>query len=330
MKEQIKNGWKWVILPSALLLVMVMAVAAAARSGLPADAAASVEGVVITKEAVDRRIQIGVGINPTIAPVPGSSELEELRRLTAEQMVSEELERQEAQKRGITVSADEIDTMIDQLIEDKYLSNVEKMEADFAAKGVSQQDVREEILRRLVHQKLLDSLEQEVPVSEEEARAEYDSHIDSYVFPERRQMRQIFVPDEASARSAYQRIQSGEDFANVSSLVSIDDKLRRNSGMLGLVSRASLPADIGDAGFSLELNAVSAPFSSEGGWSILKVEFIAPASSSSFDEKKEELMEYMGSQRLGEHYQKYVEETYASYDIEYADGYAPVEETVNT
>ena len=329
MRQQIKKGWKWVSLPAALLLVAAVAVGAAARSEMPENAAASVDGVVITKEAVDNRLEIGLGINPQMAPRPGSSDLDVLLRQTTKQMVAEELERQEALKRGITISAEEIDTLIDQVIEDKYLGSMEKMEADFAAKGVNRQDVREEVLRQLVHQKLLESLQAEVPVTDDEVRAEYDAHLDSYVFPERRQLRQILVPDEATARAVFQRIVSGEDFATLSSQISLDQQLRKNSGMLGLVPRTGLPPELAEVGFSLELNSVSEPVNTSSGWSILRVEFISPAATASFDEKKDELREYMGNERMAKHYQKYVEETYTAYDIEYAEGYAPLEDSDN-
>jgi parvulin-like peptidyl-prolyl isomerase len=82
---------------------------------------------------------------------------------------------------------------------------------------------------------------------------------------------------------------------------------------------------VGNTAFSLPANQVSPPFKSGQRWFIVKVEFIAPASNRSYDEVKDDLMNFMSNQRLAERYKEYVEEVKQSYDIEYADDYAPRE-----
>ena len=310
----------------------VVAIAAAflpaGCSSVPDNAAATVNGKVITKGEVADRIRVGAAINPASVPSDtGSEEFKRIQSGTTEQMVAEEVEMQEAEKRGITVTPDEIEPFIDQVIEDKYLGSLQKMQDDFAKRGLKEDDLRKEILRRILHQKVLESLRSEVPVSDEEVLAEYNANKGNYVYPEKRQVRQVVSADEATANSVMTRIAAGEDMAVIAGQSSIDAKTKTSGGLVGLVPQAALPREVGDVAFSLPVRQVSAPFKSDLGWYVVRVELITPASNRTFDEVKGDLKKYMSNQKLSERYKVYVEEVKAAYDIEYADDYAPREKT---
>ena len=300
-------------------------------SSLPPDAAATVNGKVISKDDVAARITVAKGLQPASVPTDtGSEDYKNLQRDVTEQLVAEETERQEAEKRNITVSADEVDALIQQVVEDKYLGSIQKMQEDFAKRGLNEDDLRQELLRRLLHQKILDSLRAEVPVSEDEIRAQYNANIGNYVYPEKRQVRQIVVSTQAAAESAASRLAAGEDMTTVAKQVSIDTKTKDNGGNLGLVTRDALPKAVGDVAFSLQAKQVSAPFLADQRWYIVKVEIITPASNKTYDEVKSDLMKFASNQKLAERYKTYVEEVKASYDVQYADGYEPRAVTTST
>jgi parvulin-like peptidyl-prolyl isomerase len=295
---------------------------------LPANAAATVDGKVISKDDVNDRIRIGKGLSPGSVPADVESEdYKNFQRDVTEQLVAEELERQEAEKRGITVTANEVNALIDQVIEDKYFGSLQKLQEDFNKRGITEDDLRQELLRRLLHQKIMESLRAEVPANEDEVRAQYEANISSYIYPEKRQVRQIVVADEATARAAASRIAAGEDMATVAKQVSIDSKTRDNGGMVGLVVQSSLPKAVGDVAFSLPASQVSMPFKGDLGWYIVKVELIVPASNRTFDQVKDELMKFAGNQNLSQRYKAYVEEVKDAYDVQYADGYEPRDKT---
>ena len=220
---------------------------------MPSDAAATVNGVVITRDEVATRLSLAAGLNPSKVPTdPESEDYKIAQRDFAAQLVSEEIERQEADKRNITVTPEEIDVLMAQIVEDKYLGSTQKMEEDFAKRGVTDADLRNEVWRRLVHQKLLESLRDEVPVTDEELQAQYDANIGNYVSPEKRQTRQIVVADQATAQSIASRIAAGEDFTAIAKQSSIDSKTKQNGGLIGIVPKDALPPAVGDAAFALE------------------------------------------------------------------------------
>ncbi len=308
------------------LLAMAVAIAALITGcgSVPENAAATVNGKIITKDDVAQRIRVAIGINPTKVPSdPESEDYKNFQRDITEQIVAEEVESQEVQKRGVTVSADEVGAVIDQIVEDKYFGSVQKMQDDFSKRGLTEDDLRNEVLRRLLHQKLLESLRAEVPVNEEDIQAQYQKNIGSYVYPEKRQVRQVVAADEATARSFASRIAAGEDMANIAQQSSTDTKTKSTGGLLGLVTQAQLPKTVGDVAFSLPLNQPSMPFKGEQGWYIVRVELITPASNRTYDMVKDDLIKFASNQKLAERYKTYVEEIKGAYDIEYADDYSP-------
>jgi len=312
------------LLVISMLLSLLLLVSAC--SNLPPDAAATVNGKVITKDEVADRIRVGAGINPSKTPSnPESEEYKLFQRDMTAQMVSEEVERQEAEKRGITVTSDEVDAIIEQVIEDKYLGSLEKLQEDFARRGVKEDDLRQQIVRQLLHQKILASLRDEVAVTEDEARARYEADKSNYVTPEKRQVRQVVVADEAAASAIRDRIVAGDDMPVIAGQSSIDTKTKTNGGLVGLVARPQLPKVVGDAAFSLQANEVSAPFKADLGWYVIRVEIIVPATNRTFDEVKDELIMHLSNQNLTERYKTYTEEIKDDYDIEYADDYSPRE-----
>lgn len=318
---------------AAGLVVATLAVvfAVSGCSDLPSNAAATVNGKVISKDDVTDRIRIARGLQPASVPSdPESDDFKNLQRDVTEQLVAEETERQEAEKRGLTVTPDEVEGLMQQVVEDKYLGSIEKMQEDFTKRGITEDDLRQELLRRLLHQKLLDSLRDEVPVTEDEVRAQYEASIGNYVYPEKRQVRQIVVSTQAAAESAAARIAGGEDMATVAKQVSIDPKTKDNGGLVGLVTRDSLPKAVGDVAFSLQAKQVSSPFMNNQGWYIVKVEVITPASNRTFDQVKDDMMKFAANQKLAERYKSYVEEVKASYEVQYAAGFEPRERTTST
>jgi hypothetical protein len=87
---------------------------------------------------------------------------------------------------------------------------------------------------------------------------------------ERLLLRQLILPDQPSARAAYERARSGEDFAALSRELSRAPNAA-TGGALGWVERGQLPPEFEAAVFPLAAGAVSAPVASSAGWHVFKV-----------------------------------------------------------
>lgn len=88
--------------------------------------------------------------------------------------------------------------------------------------------------------------------------------------------------------SIYQRLQSGEDYAELAKQYSDDKRSSNKGGDLAPFAKGNLPKSFEDVAFSMkEINSYSKPFKTPYGWHIIKYKGIEPIKS--FSEVKEDL-----------------------------------------
>ncbi len=126
-----------------------------------------------------------------------------------------------------------------------------------------------------------------IEVSDDQLKAAYDQRQEEFHTPEERQVAQMLLPDEASAKTAEMQLASGKDFAAVAKDVA---KMDDPKGLdLGWVKRTDLPPELADAAFAAKEGAVTSPVKSSFGWHILRVAGIKPGETKTFDQAKEQL-----------------------------------------
>ncbi|MDJ0971214.1 MAG: peptidyl-prolyl cis-trans isomerase [Kiloniellales bacterium] len=124
----------------------------------------------------------------------------------------------------------------------------------------------------------------EVIISEEDLRAAFEERREDFVVPERRQIEQFILPDEAAANAAAEQLASGADFAAIAEettgIAPID---------LGTLTKGELLPEIADAVFALEAEQASAPLESPLGWHLVRVGSIEPLQEPDFEEVRDGL-----------------------------------------
>ncbi|MEH3120242.1 MAG: SurA N-terminal domain-containing protein [Methylorubrum populi] len=133
-------------------------------------------------------------------------------------------------------------------------------------------------------------------VSDEEARKLYEANHDRFGKAERRTIQQISFPDEAAAKEARARIESGETpFETVAAERGLDPKELD----LGTLTKAELfdPA-VGNAAFALEPGKVSEPVKGRFGTVLLRVTAAEPGTVKPFDEVKDEIRKEIALRRV--------------------------------
>ena len=131
-----------------------------------------------------------------------------------------------------------------------------------------------------------EDLAPEIQISEDELREEYDARLGEYVTPERRHVEQIIFSDEETARRAYDRLGSGEDFAEVAAETS---GLSADDIDLGPVTKGELPIEVADAVFALAAGNHSEPLKSPFGWHLFRVGKVDPGGTRSLQDVREDL-----------------------------------------
>jgi parvulin-like peptidyl-prolyl isomerase len=305
--------------------------------GMPDNAAATVDGNVISKDDVATRNSLLTVINfanntgafddyaNSIASQAQGVTIPEsfVQQEATSQLVAEEIDRLEAEARGISVTDDEIAAMKETILEDNFLGEAQLMEQNLADAGLTQDNLRDLILGRLYHQKIGDALQAEITVTEDEARTQYNANLSIYVYPEKRMIRQVVVADEAAAQAVADRINAGENMTIIARQESIDKITGPVAGRTDLVLKGELPQAVGDMAFSLAHFQVSPPFKSDLGWYVIRVELINTGSNLAFEQVKDEITKALRQMKLDDRLTAYQKAAEASHVVEYAEGYRP-------
>ena len=130
-------------------------------------------------------------------------------------------------------------------------------------------------------------LAEEIAVSEDRLRQDYEARIAEFEEPERRTLEQILLADAQSAERAYGLIQQGRDFAAVSEEVAGALPLP-----LGPIERAMIEGQepaLAEAIFGTAIGEVPPPVESPLGWHVLRVTEIEPAVRHTFEEVRDDL-----------------------------------------
>lgn len=314
--------------PGAVLIILIglmgMLGAVTGCSSLPNDAAAQVNDTVITKEDVAKRIDNLRKVYSTMIPIEDDEEaFSNFRREVADQLVREELEKQEAEKRGISISDAEVDQRLEELAEEKYLGDTSKVIEEYQSKGLTPEDMRQDIARTLLHEKMEAEIGKDIHVSDQDALEYYERNKSQFVQPERRQVRQIVTDNEAAARDAANRARGGEDFLQLVEGISIDPNAATKKGALGLVSPGQLPPELDQAVFRMAENEISDPINVGQQWYVLRLEYIVSPVNVSFEDAKQDIIALYGGQLYAQRWREFVQEVYDNSSIEFDEDYDP-------
>ncbi|MCF4164621.1 SurA N-terminal domain-containing protein [Zavarzinia compransoris] len=136
-----------------------------------------------------------------------------------------------------------------------------------------------------------------IPVSDEAVAAAYEEHKADYVIPEKRDVAQMVLSDEATGQQAIADLAAGQDFAAVAKARAGVDEADTK---LGLVTRDGLPAELADAVFAATEGTVGGPVQTLLGWHVFKVQAVVPGSARPLAEVRDELVRQIsGDQALG-------------------------------
>ncbi len=202
-----------------------------------------------------------------------------------DEMIDEELIRQEAARRGITAASEEVQLEAEQVfgyerntptpvptpttlegtatptpaptVEAMTREEFEKNYSEYVLVLRQQAGMSEEAFRALLEMNVLrrelqEALAEEVPTSGEQIHA-----------------RHILVETEEEARAVLDRLEAGEDFAALANELSLDTATE--DGDLGWFARGQMVTAFEEAAFALEAEEISDPIETTFGWHIIQL-----------------------------------------------------------
>lgn len=236
---------------AGLLVSVLVGNAYAQQSGLPINAAASVNGVIITNDMVEQGIKAAIS--------QGQKDSPELRKVVIEKYIEVLLLSQQAEKDGLA-NSERANTQL-AMIRQNYLADLE-----------------------------LNTYMSKNPITDADVQAEYNKEIAS-LGPQGMivefKVSDIAVASESDAQAALARIKKGEPFDKVAKSVSLAPN-KVQGGAVGWVQAAQVGPQIASVLTTLSKGQVSpAPIQMQQGWYLIKLEDKKSTKPPSFEQAKQ-------------------------------------------
>ncbi|MCV9886941.1 peptidylprolyl isomerase [Metabacillus halosaccharovorans] len=225
-------------------------------------------------------------------------------------LITKNLINQEVEKEKITVSSKEIDAELQELI-DSY-GGEETFEQQLTSSGLTQDDIKEDIEVNLKIEKLL---EPQIGITEEEMQTYFDENKDSFAQTKQVKASHILVEDEETAKEVKEKLDNGEDFAELAKEYSTDTASAESGGDLGFFGEGSMVAEFEEAAFSMKVDEISDPVKSDYGYHIIKVTDTKEAAEANFEKSKEEIKGILLDEKMTTEYPTWLEEKQKEYDV---------------
>ena len=142
-------------------------------------------------------------------------------------------------------------------------------------------------------------------VTEEQARAFYDSNISEFKQPATVRASHILIAIKAgaganvvkqkkdAATKAWSRANAGEDFNALAKELSEEPGAAESGGDLGFFPKDRMVTEFAEAAFALNVGEISKPVKTQFGWHVIKVTDKKEAGTVPFSEAKEQIITYL-------------------------------------
>jgi len=246
-----------------------------------------------------------------------------LRAETIRGMARLELLAEQAEDRGIQVTAAEIDERFAAdlagfladvgMSEDDLLAEIEAQGMDYdsfieSAKGNTEIQLRTERLR--------DEVVGEVSLTDEAVESYFETHRAAYEVPEQVRASHILVTDEAMIQTVSRRLEAGEAFAVVAEELSEDPGSAPAGGDLGWFGRGSMVAEFEEAAFALEIGEMSDVVETQYGYHIILMTDYQEGESPTLDEVADQVRSDAANEQRDAQFQTWFSGLEESADVE--------------
>ncbi|WP_090841023.1 peptidylprolyl isomerase [Alkalicoccus daliensis] len=229
---------------------------------------------------------------------------------TLEVMINEEIIKQEAEKAEVSVTQEEIEEEM-AVYEENYGSQ-EALEEALAAGGMTLESFEEEIEKYTLVEKMIGP---DIEVTDEEIKTYFEENKANYEQQEEVEASHILVEDKEEAENIVEKLEAGEDFAELASEYSTDASNAENGGELGFFGKGAMVEAFEEKAFSMEAGEISEPVETEFGYHIIHVTDKKEAQEASLEENESDIRELLVNEAVNQQYPVWLDEIKESYEI---------------
>jgi len=303
------------------ILILVLAL-----STFSASAAQVLEGIVvrvgdriITRTQYERRLRdLYAEIDAAGRPEQAPAARETARKNLVNELISELLIKDRADRLGLTITNEEIKDAITRLKQQYNITTDEEFNSSLQQSGLTRAEMETRLRDTLITNKVFArELRNRNELSDPELRDRYNKEKEQYRLPERAHLREIVVLkpenaaklEEASQRAneiAEAARKPGTDFANLAMTMS-ESATRDKAGDLGEVAKGDLVAELDKAIFSAPAGSILGPVETKSAWHIVRVEQRLPSEVPAFESVKDRLRKDASEETFQRDYKTYIE-----------------------
>jgi len=326
---------------SKLLLtsVLIVSVIASARAEIIEQILVKVNGEIFTKSDLEQRQvaalrQKGQAIDLKSDPnnVQLKKALDEITPQIVVDAVDEMLIVQRGKELGYKLSDEQFKSVVENIRKENKIENEEQFQAALKAENMTMADLRRNLERSMIVQRVQQNeVLTKIGVTDDEARAYYESHKNEFTTQPTVTLREILVTtptdpkginvgaDEAAlarAQEIRRRAASGENFEKLAGELS-DSPSKANGGLIGPLSVNDIAPDLRKMIEKMKPGDVSEPVRIARGYQVLKLETITATQVLPFDQAREQISERVFTDKRKAEFQKYIQKLRAQAIIEW-------------
>lgn len=226
------------------------------------------------------------------------AQLEDLKPEYLQQLVSDMVLLNEAERRGIAVTDEEVDQLVAGSIAgipEEELDNV------LASAGFRDLDQFRLLVRETeMIQQVVDSLFAEMEFSDSEVQDWWDANSAQFASEEQVCAAHILVEDSDTANELLAELEGGADFAELAVEHSTDPGSGARGGELGCFGRGMMVAPFEEAAFSADPGEVTGPVESQFGQHLILVSERIEAGQAELSDHREQVEMALGNERLAD------------------------------
>jgi parvulin-like peptidyl-prolyl isomerase len=279
----------------APLVSLALVLSACGPGGNPANAA-EVNGEAIPVSTVEARYDTVVA-NPQFAEQFAADDdgtlTVQVQASILSELIRAELWEQGAAELGIEITDADVEARRDEIVEE--VGGQDAFDDLVAQSGLTEEILAKEIRSIVVRERVEDELAGDIEVTDAEVEEFYaDAREDRF---DRVEARHILVETEEEARDVLERLEDGEDFAEIAEEVSVDTGSAQQGGDLGEFARGRMVPEFEEAAFEAEVGEIVGPVESQFGFHVIEV---TGRSEQALAEVEDEIREELRSGREGE------------------------------
>lgn len=314
---KIPGNYRKLITGTIFLLIMALFISGCSNTTkLPEDAVALINGKAISigefeKNLALQKMSYETQLGPDIFDQEVSSGmtlLDSIKRSVLESLVIEEILFQEANKKGIEVTQEEIQESIDPYME--FLETNEALK-EFTEKNEIDEDfIKSQMTKDITIHKYRESFIEDQEIAEEAAKAYYDDNPEAFTKEEVEAKHILVIKDtenaEKKAQDILDNIKNPEDFETHWKKYAEGAEEGIIAEDLGAFGRGAMVPEFEQAAFSLKPNEISAIVETSFGYHIILVEDTINETLA-YEDMKDNLIEFLKDQAFQDHVEELID-----------------------